>query len=269
VNLYKYIQVLSIDVVAGACISTIYISNLLQSPFSGIVVTALGIAVWLIYTADHLWDAKKNEAPSTLRHTFHQRYFNLIFGIWIIVAIAGLLVLFLLPSMILKLGTVLLFVVIMYFLMLYFWSEKSALIKEFVIALLYTSGVFVSPIGLGFEMKPLFIFWILSLYFLLAFLNVLIFSIYDESEDRKDGHSSIVLKFGSNKVSQLTKILWFLGLLVLLLLGEKSGIDYYVFILMFSMLGGVIFFRKIFQKNEWYRVLGDGIFIMPIIPLIA
>lgn len=254
--------------VAGACISTVYLSNLFQSPLSGIAVLALGISVWLIYTADHLWDAKKNKTPSTLRHTFHQRYFNLIFGIWIMVAIAGLFLLFLLPSMILKLGVVLLFVVIMYFIMLYFWGEKSALIKEFMIALLYTSGVFISPIGSGFETKPLVIFWVSSLYFLLALINVLIFSIYDEFEDKKDGHSSIVLKFGANKVLLLTKTLWCIGV-VLLIFGEKNIFDNYIFILMFAILGSVIFFRRIFRNNEWYRVLGDGIFIIPIIPLIT
>jgi len=41
---------------------------------------SLGLTVWIIYTADHLLDAKKfkNKMRLTERHRFHQRHFKVI-----------------------------------------------------------------------------------------------------------------------------------------------------------------------------------------------
>jgi len=225
---------------------------------------ALGISVWLIYTADHLWDARKNENPCTLRHAFHQHNFIVLSVVWVVVASIGGSILFFLPLLILKLGGVLLFVVVLYFLMLYFWAEKSALIKEFVIALLYTMGIFIPPIGTGVSVQLSVGIWLFSLYFLLAFINVLIFTLYDESDDRIDGHSSIVISFGKKNVILFTKILLTVGLMVLLI-GRGVILYDYVFFMMFLILGSLLFFQDKLRNNGWYRILGDGIFILPVI----
>ncbi|MEO0330420.1 MAG: hypothetical protein AAF223_01865, partial [Bacteroidota bacterium] len=57
-------QVLSLDVVLGACISAWFVASLCRVTVQPITILALGICVWLIYTADHLWDAYRLNQPA-------------------------------------------------------------------------------------------------------------------------------------------------------------------------------------------------------------
>ena len=85
-KLYKYLQILSIDVCLGACISCWMIAHYLEVSLSFWTYAVLACTVWLIYTADHLLDAYKiskqlKEKATTDRHIFHQHYFKPIVGV--------------------------------------------------------------------------------------------------------------------------------------------------------------------------------------------
>ncbi|MCB0805276.1 MAG: hypothetical protein KDC05_05710, partial [Bacteroidales bacterium] len=74
-----YINNLSIDVVIGALMSSLFASRItgVQPEISFWVIFVL--AVWVVYSADHLVDALrlKNHAH-THRHRFHFRHFRLL-----------------------------------------------------------------------------------------------------------------------------------------------------------------------------------------------
>ena len=65
-------QILSLDVVLGAVSVGVFATQLLQvkaNPYWWII---LAVAVWVIYTFDHLVDGFKKKGESTIyRHRFH------------------------------------------------------------------------------------------------------------------------------------------------------------------------------------------------------
>jgi hypothetical protein len=70
-------NILSLDVVAGAVAGALFFGEILQVQLSFSVLTALGLTVWIIYTLDHLRDAKQIlNVASTDRHRFHQEHFK-------------------------------------------------------------------------------------------------------------------------------------------------------------------------------------------------
>lgn len=264
---YSYIQLLSLDVVAGACIGTNYISYLLKTPTSWLSTLALGIMIWLIYTLDHLLDARKNDNPSNKRHAFHRLYFNQIFIAWIVLALIGLCILPFLPLTVLKLGIVLLSIVVLYFFLIFLTVLKSGTFKEAVIALVYSLGLVLTPIALSSNLDQIQLARIISIYFILAFINLVLFSIYEEEEDLLDGHFSIVQSIGQQNAILFVKVLWFIGMTIVIL--GQPIFQNYIFALMFMLLGLLLFFRNYFAPRTRYRVVGDGIFILPILVLIA
>ena|SRR5688572_29933788 len=73
---YQYVNILSLDVAAGAVISALFFAQIFNVQIKPYGLLALGLTVWIIYTADHLRDAKKiKHRASTQRHRFHQQYF--------------------------------------------------------------------------------------------------------------------------------------------------------------------------------------------------
>ena len=72
-----YANILSLDVVAGALAGMLFFSDLLGVEVSGKAFVVLALAVWSIYTFDHLWDAKSTKnIPRSDRHYFHYRNFR-------------------------------------------------------------------------------------------------------------------------------------------------------------------------------------------------
>lgn len=264
---YKYIQVLSLDVVAGSCISTLYIAKLFNTTIPALSVVALGISVWLIYTADHLWDARKNDKPSTFRHSFHQKNFKLIATIWVLIAALGIAILFFLPVDILKYGGILLVAVLIYFLLLHILRTKRIMHKEISIAFIYSAGIFVAPLAMVNDENIFAWEWFFLLYFSLALINVFLFAMYEEAIDKEDGHHSIVTVMGNVMVMRLSKLLWISGILILAIIGRDFSM-HYIFIVMFFLLGSLFAFQDFYSENERYRIVGDGIFMLPIIPLL-
>src|SRR6187402_2077625 len=93
---YRTINLLSIDVAAGAVCSSLLFAEILKVHILSYGLASLGLSVWIIYTADDLLDARKIKTPAaTERHRFHQRHFNLLL---ILLAVAilvnGLIILF-------------------------------------------------------------------------------------------------------------------------------------------------------------------------------
>ena len=64
---YRLINILSIDVVAGAVCSALFFARLLQVSLLPYGIISLALTVWIIYTADHLLDAKRVEGVATTR----------------------------------------------------------------------------------------------------------------------------------------------------------------------------------------------------------
>ncbi|WP_339608375.1 hypothetical protein [uncultured Roseivirga sp.] len=55
-KLLTLIQNLSLDVTAGAVICSLYVAKLFEVRLESSMLVGLGVAIWLIYTIDHLFD---------------------------------------------------------------------------------------------------------------------------------------------------------------------------------------------------------------------
>ena len=265
---------LSLDVAAGACVGTLFIAKYLQVALPFSCVLALGICVWLIYTADHLIDAwrTKHQAHSA-RHYFHQKYFKIITLIFFISIFCSATLLFFLPLVVVKWGIVLATLVGAYFLLLFYLRPSLWFHKEVAAAVLYTSGVFLAPVSLSGRLFSANLLIVFLQFFLIALMNLLIFSWFDEETDQADGHTSLARLAGAKSIRRLLAGLGITvtisALLFLLTLPVASSM-FKVEALFFAMaltLLGLVFMPSFFRSNERYRIVGDSIFFYPLLML--
>lgn len=195
--IYTWLRLMSIDVALGACICTVFVADYIEVALPLSVIATLGLGVWLIYTADHLLDAYKvKHTAATHRHRFHQEHFNKILAFWIIGVLAGIMSLFQLPLETVKWGLVLFGGVLLYYGFLQITNTKLFYFKEVAIAIIYASGIFLGPLSLYSGVIDTDVLLIFGVYLLLALVNLLLFSVYENQKDIKDGHISMVQSLG-------------------------------------------------------------------------
>lgn len=270
---YVYFRILSLDVAVGAGLMAYLFAYALGVPVDWMSYFSLAIAVWLIYTLDHLWDAYKipHEA-NTLRHRFHQKYFTLLGIIWGTVGIGGaLLIIFYLPVKVIVYGLGLSVFVLGHFSLTFIDQLKNTLLiqKETRTALIYSLGVGLAPISIGAQSPYLIEVLMTTQVFLIAWINLLIISYYEYNSDQKDAHISTAIKLGKERTLYLINVLIISQLLlnvsVLFFIQTPLVLPLILLFFMNLTLGLIIYRRKFFKKNERYRALSDAIFYMPVI----
>jgi len=262
-SVYKWINILSLDIVVGALCSCIFFSRVFGVEVLLPEYGVLGITVWILYTLDHLLDAYRiKDKASTQRHHFHQTNFKILS---IAVVIGGCLVIILLQmvrSELLYRGAILILLAVLYLV----GHRKLRLIKEWLGALLYTAGVAL-PTFPGRQLSPPEIFAVVA-FLLTAYNNLLIFSWFDEDSDRLDKQPSITTSLGADLVLLLTK-----GLVSLASIGTGFMFIYYhaySFLLLTAMnlvLLLIVLLPSYFKQDSRYRMLGDAVFFLPSIAL--
>src|SRR5688572_24614318 len=139
--MYRIIRHLSIDVAIGASSMMGLVAAFLGVDVDSIYYFLLFLITWLIYTTDHLMDARSiPHDANTARHRFHQTYYKPI----LTAAILGIFVFIILIPRDIGIGLfyhalVLAGLVILYFLSL-IWARKTQfryVLKELFIALCY------------------------------------------------------------------------------------------------------------------------------------
>lgn len=260
---YTRFNVLSLDVALGAVCSALFFSKLLQVQVLPYGMIALAMSVWVIYTIDHLLDAKKIKGPaSTERHRFHQRNFKaLTIAVAAVVMITLVVVMFIRPA-VLKGGLLLISCCAMYLLVHRFIGFP----KELLIAVLYTAGVLLPSLSVTKVTLAHLPFFIVCQFMLTALLNLIIFSWYDRVRDRADGSTSMVLLLGERR-SRL--IIW--SLLVLnLALGALSNqfVPAMLVVAMNLVLMLLFLDRRTFLNDEKFRLIGDAVFYVPVLYLL-
>ncbi|PIB37307.1 hypothetical protein BFP72_18765 [Reichenbachiella sp. 5M10] len=265
---FRLMTWLSLDIALGAVVLTQSIAYLFGVSMEPSVSWALFLCVWMIYTLDHLLDAKKlKKEPSMPRHTFHYRFATPIFGALIVVAALSLILVFYLPVATLLYGTVVAGLVGIYILLT--WWLRVFIAKEVLIATLYTVGVFLGPLSSGLVWDYSVVVVFVELW-LLALINLMLFSMYEQAKDQQDGFSSWATIFGQKQLVKMLKGA-FIVLFFVLLYGfwYETGRFWFIFQLLITVMGGflaVLFFRReFFYQNESYRVIGDAVFFVPVL----
>lgn len=276
---YQIIQNLSLDVVLGATAMAYLFSRLCEVILPNAIYLILGICVWLIYTFDHLLDAKRIERiAKTRRHRFHQIYFDRLMIVWWIVFSIGLLfAIFLIPKETWQWGAFVVLFSVLHLLLVYFLSSnKSKLVlKELGVSWTYSAGIVVGPFSLsqsiGWPQVLCF-----GLLLLVTSFNLIMYSYFDYAKDVKNKVSSIAINYGvvlTRKIQYglftLITLMSFWGLFMI----EVSNFAYYLTV---SFLFGIGLFYLLMlvlidhkSNTDTYRKVGDIVFLLPFLLLLV
>lgn len=270
-KVYYLFQTLSLDVAAGSLGGGLMAASLAGQKMPWAWHLLLPLSVWLIYTLDHLMDARRLGANAhTFRHLFHFRNFRLLAGIWIVLALTALVLggFFLWPDGF-WFGIILGALTGIHLLLVMLAGDRAApwLTKELGVAVVYTVGIWGLPWWGTAGDAP----WLIPMagqFFLLSLVNLLEFSLFEFEIDEQDGHTSFVRGIGRNRARQLIYVLLGLTILVglivvaiwpyqLILYGEM------IFLAMGTGLGLILTREPFFAVQERYRALGDAVFLLP------
>lgn len=275
-SLSKYIQIscwLSLDVVFGAMLCNVMVFKLMHiSQIPWIQISVFGATVWVIYLFDHLWDVKNlSIKPKIERRLFFYNNFNII-GLLVILLllITFITSILFLPTKTIYFGTFTGLFVAFYLIIVHL---KGSLLlqkwfhKEVLVGILYGVGVWGSAMIFAdrIEMEH---FLLLTNFILVAFLNLLIFSFYEIEEDIQQEQISMVLFMGKNTSKKTFLILLILIMIlggIIISISQQRDVQNWVFLewSMASILFLLTLFPDYFKKNDAYRILGDGVFILP------
>ena len=204
---------LSLDVVFGAMASMFFFQELVHVQLEWHTFVLLGLAVWTIYSLDHLLDARQSKGSNSPRRVFYRQN-KLVLSLGILVAVvAGLSGAFYWLGWGKELQLTLVLVLAMGGCRWAIQKLGPLVLKEVSIALFYVVGVLWLPI-LRSEAQDLS--WqalaFATVFFLLALLNLWMLSFLDREEDRQDGFVSIAMLFPPLQIVQWIRKLSFLGI---------------------------------------------------------
>jgi hypothetical protein len=262
-KVYRYLNLLSVDVALGAVCCALFFAKILHVHILPYGLLSLALTVWIIYTADHLLDARKIKTKaSTERHAFHQQHYNPLIKTLILALLLNGVLLFFIREQVLAGGIVLASGVGMYLLV----HRYMHVLKEAVIAVFYTMGILLPSItvtSVPFTDLP----WTVIIQFLLlALSNLLVFSWFDYEKDVRDNTSSFVTNIGKRKTSVC---IWLLVLLICVLTSFSTLLP--ASLLLVTM---VVWFACIFSCPGWFaekdrfRLMGDAVFMLPALYLL-
>ena len=189
----QYISWLSIDVVFGAVGGMLFFSELLHVRLEWEIYALLGMAVWSIYTLDHLLDAQKDSGDLSPRHQFHRRFKKSLSVVLLIIVASGGLGAFWILGLsreLLLSGLLAGFIVLSRFLI---WKAGASLswLKELSIAVYYVLGISWMPLLRAEALDRVWeVYAFFGAYLFLAFLNLLMLSFLDRKEDQSAGFTS-------------------------------------------------------------------------------
>lgn len=269
VRAYRIFNALSLDVAVGACGSAAFVAHCMGVSLTWATLLALGLCVWIIYTLDHLIDASTiKHRPHTFRHWFHQRYFKVIAIAVAMASVAELVLLQYLPRPTLIWGFCLSLIVLIYFLLLRWLRPNKMYHKEFLIAVVYTAGVFLPSLSIVAlpQSTPVAILFIQ--FFLVALSNLLIFSVLETKSDSMDQQTSLATVLGEDKIQQIVWLLLIVGVCIAiigLLTGDARYAPSHGALLMINVVLSLILIFPSWQRSDYYRFIGDGAFFIPLI----
>jgi hypothetical protein len=262
-RLFQIMNILSIDVAFGAAISCLFFAKLCNVEIFPIELVVLILTVWIIYTMDHLMDARGLTRPaSTKRHRFHQLNYSAIRG-WLFVAgIVNVTLICFIRRPLYLTGGALTLMICFYFL----FQRRQEAFKEVAGAVLYMSGVLIIPLTLFNGMVNYEKVIIIFQFGCIVLTNLLLFALFDEQTDKNDNHLSFTISFGPTTTRNVLVALFVMSasfsIVQLLWLRFALGAN-----IVLTTMNVVLFFvfikRSCVEKDEWYRSIGDGVFLIP------
>ncbi|GAA0879880.1 hypothetical protein GCM10009119_28490 [Algoriphagus jejuensis] len=264
----QYISWLSIDVAIGAMAGMLFFEELLGASLHWPAYVLLGMAVWSIYTIDHLLDVRNKELPLSPRRAFHQsnwKPLTLVLSMTILIGMIGAFWWF-------GWGKELQLTLVLTGLIcgsnLLIRKIGPGWMKELSIAVFYVVGIVWLPLlrsaGLDLVWQSVIF---LPMYMGIAFLNLLMLSFLDQDEDRTVGFFSAALTLSPILLIQLIRRLAF-GLIFISLAGFILLSSFYRPFACIILLMALIHYLTFFQKGlntERKRMQMEVSFLLPLL----
>lgn len=276
-SLHKFYQRftwLSFDVVLGSVAGMLFFAKLRHVTLNWQEYVLLAMAVWCIYTADHLMDARKaNSVEGEDRHHFHLIYQKPLTILLLLAGIVGLIwaILFFGFTKELYFGAGLGVVIMMILLAVRKFAADQVRIKELSSAVFYVIGISWLPWYATPVEDYSWIAVVLTLgYVGLAYLNLIMLSSLDEEKDKRAGFTSIATKMPPEKLSlQIRKLAVVLIICCLALLVYVNSL-YRIFpalLLIMLLLHYLSFFKSNLTPSQ-IRMRMELTFAVPLILLL-
>jgi hypothetical protein len=273
-KIFLFFNLLSLDVVFGAIAGMLFFSDLLEVeiPLSSFLL--LGLAVWSIYTFDHLMDARTVKGkPQTPRHQIHQNYFWVLFPLAISSILVGFVLVFSNSELVFIIipGIVLGFVTVGWMVFLKLAGQGVSWLKEISTALMYVAGISLAPfVKMEYEMIDKNVYFFVIIYFLAALVNLLMLSYMDSDEDKKDGFGSILVLISKSQLKKFIAALGGIGIGMLMILALILPSFYHIHSLILGFILGyhlILFFSKS-QNKDQVRRKSEVLFLLPMLLLL-
>lgn len=266
---YRYIRILSLDIVAGAMASLCFAANVMEVELHRSYYIILGITVWLIYTADHLMDGARTKGKSLSEtHNFFYRFqIPLVLVFLILLILDFRLVVYRLDQRIVEFGMAPALATVFYLLLNRYYGQASRwfFIKELWISLIYTIAIWGGPVILAGDSMNTSQLLLASSFFLVISSNVLIYSIYERELDAREGTRSLVRDFGltvSLNTSLLVLIISLLLSLIAYLFFDAGLIHWVLLTIIPATLLLIIRFPYFFSENNRYGIMADLVIVL-------
>ena len=140
--------------------------------------------------------------------------------------------------------------------------------KEPLVAIVYVLGVMLPAFSISSDDQLPFAISMGGLLLGLAIANLILFAAFEIKIDEKEGHPSIAKFLGKERALLWAKIFASTTLAGSILMALQSLETALMFGVMALTLLLVCFFPGYSEKHERYRILGDGIFLVPLISML-
>jgi hypothetical protein len=225
---FKYISWLSIDVVFGAMAGMLFFEELFQVNLHWPAYLLLALAVWSIYTLDHLLDISQKSEALSERRAFHLANWKTLLGLLCIAFISGLIGAFWWFGWGKELQLTLILAMLILGSNLLIRKAGQGWMKELSIALFYVVGIVWLPLLRAAEVDMDWQHLIfIPLYVSVGFLNLLMLSFLDQDEDQTNGFFSAI-----SSLHPIQLIRWIRTL---------------AFVIIFASLAGFILFSSFYR----------------------
>ncbi len=257
----------SLEVAAGAILMSSALARVYHVQMHLPVYVAQFSAVWFIYLLDRLFDARKIKYPAVNpRHLFYQQHRQRLLYVLVLAGLPGIVSVQFLPLPVLTWGFMLMGLCLLYLICVYLSDKK--LPKEVLVAVLYTSGVSLAPRALAANAADIPDLIIFAALFLIAFINLVLFSHLEKEYDVLDGQSSFISRLASPKLNALVGVLFVLEFFLLAGMWTFRAIDGVpqLLVLLLAMTTVLLVLRKkmhSFANPLVFRMIADGIFLLP------
>jgi 1,4-dihydroxy-2-naphthoate octaprenyltransferase len=267
------IENLSLHVVAGSLCSALFASAVLHVNLPLWWLFSLGLAVWSVYTLDHLFDAKLNSGRlKNLRHQFHERHFNTLVFLLLLTSLTGLIVFsrFATLQMWLAAGLLAVFAVIhIVSVNAASLSNKIWLQKEVQIALIYSIGIWLGPLQLNQKTIDIQVLMVFVSFTLLVWWETSFIAFDERETDLKQQNTTLATRLGTQKTRKLllsTLVLQLVFTSVLLLLSDGTAAKAFLVLFMMGLVFAFLFiYRNNFSNSRLLHFTGEMVFCLPFV----